>query len=346
MSIRERGFTLLTTGVSVFVMIGMLGLAVDLGRMYIVKNEAQTYTDSAALAAVRELDGTMSGISRAAHAVAANGNKFNLNTTGFTGSRTEFATAQNGPWASNPASAAGIRYTRVTASGRIPLLFLTAVVSQDAAVVWAASIAGQQPKMTWREGLFPFSPFAHNTTPPHFGLIPGQVYTLRWASNPKLDQNTCPGDNTTQMINIAQGGGGEERGFIEDTAASIVRQAIVYDFQTVFRTIGDSVNMTGGAKQTERDAIIERINQDTDTSSNTMEGYHGNTRRLIGVPINAGFPSYEIVQIGGYLLLPSSDYSSGGNQPFCAIYTGPYVEGSTHPGGGGASGGYVVRLVQ
>jgi len=47
------------------VLLGAVGLAVDLGRMYIVKGEAQTFADSAALAAVLELDSTSAGITRA-----------------------------------------------------------------------------------------------------------------------------------------------------------------------------------------------------------------------------------------------------------------------------------------
>jgi uncharacterized membrane protein len=35
------------------VLFGMAGLAIDLGRMYITKNEAQSYADSAALYAAQ-----------------------------------------------------------------------------------------------------------------------------------------------------------------------------------------------------------------------------------------------------------------------------------------------------
>jgi uncharacterized membrane protein len=37
---RERGFVLVTVGVCLVAMMAMLGLAVDIGRMYIVRNES------------------------------------------------------------------------------------------------------------------------------------------------------------------------------------------------------------------------------------------------------------------------------------------------------------------
>src|SRR5215471_21585792 len=47
---RRSGFTLIATALCITSLLGMLGLAVDLGRVYIAKNEAQSFTDSAALA--------------------------------------------------------------------------------------------------------------------------------------------------------------------------------------------------------------------------------------------------------------------------------------------------------
>ena len=65
---QKSGFTLVTVTIGILVMIGMVGLAIDLGRMYIVKGETQTFVDSASLAATLELDGTADGLSRAHHA--------------------------------------------------------------------------------------------------------------------------------------------------------------------------------------------------------------------------------------------------------------------------------------
>src|SRR5258708_34460664 len=58
----ERGFSLVLLCLALFVMLGMLGLAIDLGRTFIYKTELQTFADGSALAAVSRLDGTGTGV--------------------------------------------------------------------------------------------------------------------------------------------------------------------------------------------------------------------------------------------------------------------------------------------
>jgi len=53
----RKGFALIATGACVVSLLGMLGLALDLGRVYIAKNETQSFTDTAAMAAVLKLNG-------------------------------------------------------------------------------------------------------------------------------------------------------------------------------------------------------------------------------------------------------------------------------------------------
>jgi len=48
---QRHGFVLVTMAMAAIALIAALGLAVDVGRMFIAKNETQTYCDSAALAA-------------------------------------------------------------------------------------------------------------------------------------------------------------------------------------------------------------------------------------------------------------------------------------------------------
>src|SRR4051794_28255607 len=98
----ESGFTLIATAVCLIVLVGMLGLAVDLGRVYVTKNEAQAFTDAAALAATRCLNGKSTGITAANAAVTStmSSNRWNMATTAFTSGNTttEFATMATGPW--------------------------------------------------------------------------------------------------------------------------------------------------------------------------------------------------------------------------------------------------------
>ncbi|WP_157662639.1 pilus assembly protein TadG-related protein [Sulfuriferula sp. AH1] len=52
-------------GLSLFVLIGLLGLVLDLGHLYITKTELQNAADAAALSGAKELDGTAAGITKA-----------------------------------------------------------------------------------------------------------------------------------------------------------------------------------------------------------------------------------------------------------------------------------------
>src|SRR5687768_18468509 len=54
-SSRQRGAVLPLTAVSLAVLIGFLGIVVDLGRLFVTKTELQSATDACALAAAAEL---------------------------------------------------------------------------------------------------------------------------------------------------------------------------------------------------------------------------------------------------------------------------------------------------
>jgi len=356
----ERGFVLIAAAVAGVSVIAAVGLAVDLGLVYIAKSEGQAFADSAAITAALQLDGSTTGITDAVNAVSANGNRSNFGHTVFSGTVTDFAQTASGPWLTNPSPAIGYRFARVTAQTTVSLYFLPVVVGRTSTVVKARAVAGQIPKSSFREGLFPFSVFAHNATqPPDFGLITGQLYTLRWPSNPALGNNNngnvCPGDAQQAMIDMADATGGSDRGYIEDTSASLIAKTIVDDYQSVMRSVGDLVTLTGGAKQSQLDSLFQRIGQDSDTVSTTYANYHGNGRRIVAVPINdGGTPmgsNFRIVGIGAFLLSPTGQYGNGGNQAWCAEYIGCWLQGSskkcaTNLSSGGSGGAYVVRLVQ
>lgn len=358
----KRGFVLIVVALAAVVVIGALGMAIDLGRMYVVKSESQSFVDAIALEAAVELDGFNAGLLRAASVASNSTLKYDLSQHPFQEVTTLFATDPNGPWYDHTAASTRSRYVRVTATTRPPLYFLPLVVSQERATVISTAAAAQVEKTSFREGLFPFSPFAHvpdaEASPP-FGLVPGGLYTLRWPANPKMPNaggqgsNICPSDRTQYVFNLANAMGGEERGFIEQTSASVVRQTIINDYQSVFRSIGDIVEFTGGAKQTILDALQTRINQDTDSTSVTYAQYdsgkRGNGRRIVGVPINdGGTPpgvNNRMIGVGAFFLRPTGDYGSGGNQAWCAEYIGSFVEGSNRKGVED-TGAWVVRLIQ
>jgi uncharacterized membrane protein len=142
---QERGFAVVASVVFGVVLFGMAGLAIDLGRMYIAKNEAQTYADGAALAAAMQLDGTPSCLTRADAAVSAQLNKWNFSTTTFGGTVREYSADGSTGWAaSDTAVAADMRYARVKASvNNVALFFLPITGTATTATVNATAIAGQ-----------------------------------------------------------------------------------------------------------------------------------------------------------------------------------------------------------
>ena len=81
---RKRGYILVATCLSLTFLLGVSGLSLDIGRMYIAINEAQAYVDSAALAAAKQLDGTAAGITRANSAATGDSDKWRFDSSPFT----------------------------------------------------------------------------------------------------------------------------------------------------------------------------------------------------------------------------------------------------------------------
>ena len=351
----------MVTGISIFAVMAMTGLAIDLGRMYVAKNETQTYVDSASLAAALELNGDMTGFQDARDAVTTSANCWNFGHDTFANTQTEFSQNATGPWEANPGTAANYRFAKVTASVPVPMTFIRSVAQGDTRPVNATAVAGQVLKVNVPEGGCPFSPFARpGSTAPDWGLSSGTEYTLRWGSSPSLKKpkTLCVGDTSQEMIDLVEAGSPSQRGYIEDESASLIRKSVVYGYQTTPRAIGDSVVMTDGTMQTVGSALTERVTNDSDSTSATFTEYFnnietgatnaGNGSRLMSCPVNTGFPNYTIVAYLTFYLLPEANYSVTlpATAPFCAEYVGKsYVQGSDTPGAGD-SGFYVVRLVQ
>ena len=62
---RQRGAVAIIVGICIVVLVGMIGLVVDMGHMFVIKTELQNAADSCALAAARELDGASDALLRA-----------------------------------------------------------------------------------------------------------------------------------------------------------------------------------------------------------------------------------------------------------------------------------------
>ena len=132
------------------------------------------------------------------------------------------------------------------------------------------------------------------------------------------------------------------------SSGATIRQGIVGTMTTPI-TIGDTVNMDQGAKDTEMAAgLTARIGLDTDTTSTTYAQYvqngNGNGMRLVMVPVNGGPPNFDALGFAGFFLEIPSTYSKlGGGDSACAYYMGKYRQGQGFPPPTG-SGAVHVRL--
>ena len=194
----EQGFTLLASAVCSVVLIASAGLAVDMGRMYITKNEAQSYADAAAVSAALQLRGTAYGLTLADAAVAASPNSWGFSTTAFgagdtasgAATVTEYSADGLAGWqSSGAATASTARFARVTATvNKLPLYLLPVLNAFGGSVgnlttVKAFAVAGQVLRPPT---VFPYSPIAHqvNCGTPGFsdgktgpGTIPAGIWT-------------------------------------------------------------------------------------------------------------------------------------------------------------------------
>ncbi|HEY2844558.1 MAG TPA: pilus assembly protein TadG-related protein [Bryobacteraceae bacterium] len=365
---------MLVTAASFVMLLGMLGLSVDVGRVYIAKHEAQDFADLAAVAACRHLDGKQTGIDEANAEVvtAATTNKWNFATSTFvTAMRTvEFSTTQNGPWQANPTNAGGATpyanyaFVRVTVTPSVNLAFLPAVGTALTQQVTGMAVAGVTQQSFPAGGYLPFTPFAHNAADPNFGFKLGEEYAFHWPGNVNNKNNACHGDTVDStgapnwpVFNDSDQVGGSVRGYFELQSAAAIRDAIIGEKQTDPVAVGDQITLTNGNKQAEASALTDRASYDTDqtnymwtdTNPGVAPPYTGNGMREVILPVNdMNIVNGQVHVIGfaAFLLYPS--YANNGNKAWCAIYMGSKTEGGDPNGGNpyNKGGAYTVRLMQ
>ena len=368
----QRGFVLITVAASAIALVGVLGMAVDIGRMFITKNETQAFCDAAALAATLELNGTTAGITNAQTAVTNSVNKWNLDTAAVASPTVTFSIASTGPWVSNPSPAIGYLYTRVAATVGLPFYFLPVIVGSTTQNVTSSATAGQIDITSFPRGLAPYSAVSTNTVGPTFGFTIGHSYDIQWPQynssrggcgpgNPDkcFVSPTCADETNASKLAVVNNWQASNSGYWGASSNSIIRQEILDLIQLQAVDVGTNLFpvLSTGTKASEAVYLDERASQDINTSDNTVSAYLANAhngRRLISVPfLNPVSPtSTPVVGYGLFLLMangpgPSNYYRriTNGNDPFCALYAGPYIIGAQGSGGGGATGAARVKLV-
>ena len=83
----EAGAVIVTVALLLFLLLGFMGLALDLGHLFILRTELQTSMDACALAAAQELNGQPDALARATNAgiAAGNANRVDLQSATWKG---------------------------------------------------------------------------------------------------------------------------------------------------------------------------------------------------------------------------------------------------------------------
>jgi len=375
---RKQGYVLVTMACAGFALMGAVGLAIDMGRLYTVKTETQAYTDAAALAAAMQMDGTAAGITAAKAAVTNTNNTWGFNTKTMSTPTVEFATSSSGAYSSNPGSPAGYVYARVTVSVSAPLAFMPMVMKgtkKYAQTVATRSVAGQVSITSFPVGLGPYTAISQgNPNGPYFGLTVGLQYDLQWPQfngtragcnngNPEKCFNSppCAGDSKQALQAVTQYWGSNNNGYWGFSSNSDIKASVLDGKQTQPISVGDNIFpiLSNGNKAAEATILDIRVAEDAYNTDNSGTNYNSSTthngRRLMVVPVlnPTSTTVTSVLGFGVFLLLSNgtdSNYyahTTNGNDPFCAIYLGPYVMNSDNPGGAtSGSGAYRVKLTE
>ncbi|MCI0626081.1 MAG: pilus assembly protein TadG-related protein [Acidobacteria bacterium] len=202
----EKGAILFIVAACLVVLLGFMGLAIDLAHAYNNKSQLQSMGDACALAGASALNGTSDGIQEAVDRARdslnrlSNRKEFNTTTVPLTESDVSFSTTLNGTYMNKTAAqavASTILYVRVLIPPQqSEVVFAKLIPGIPSFVnVNAEAVAGQLPQTKVCSGLGPFSPSRRDISYPpqagevadptgNFGFVVGQFYSLRKPGNP------------------------------------------------------------------------------------------------------------------------------------------------------------------
>lgn len=186
----ERGSVTIMTAVLLVGLVLVLGLSIDVSRIYMVRAGLQNAADAAALAAARELNSGTGGLTDAVTQANAIVNQYGFNRTGVTApnvtiSKIEFAASLNGPWYVGAGGVPGgvettIKYVRVTTqAASVSMLFAGQALGANH-VEQRTAVAGASVGLNTICNLFPI---AAALTPANQNLTNGQTITLTYTDN-------------------------------------------------------------------------------------------------------------------------------------------------------------------
>jgi Flp pilus assembly protein TadG len=341
------GYVTLMFTLSLLLLLGVCGLAIDIGRMYVAKSEAQSFADVAALNAVVTLAAAPGAFTSASNAAANTPGKWNFGTTPFTDVVTTFGTSATGTFTATPPApgnqASDYRFALVTAHVSVPMYLMGAAIRRTSAAIVGQAMTGEQSTTSLPGGEFPFSPYSRKSASPDdpsdpFGFKVGNSYTLRW--DPPGDKTSCGTDSG----NV--GSNGSFRGYCCTGGSSVPSiRDVLAGGGTVPVSVGDAFGPLETPGQKNSISIQDFINYDTDTDSPDYATYRtnttnpGNGKRIVIVVVNNN--QQTVVGFASFFLYPAAQY---GDKNYCAEYIGSVVQGVPLMPPGSGSGVYHLKL--
>ena len=220
---RQRGAIIITVALALLFLLGFMGFALDFGRLFVVKTELQTATDSCALAAAQELDGASDARTRAVNAGLAAGNSnrvhFQGASAGIAVSDISFSDALNGSYSTTfPVTSAKYARCEHARTGLLPwLLQALGAFSGNASYganqsVKALAVATRAPSQT--NCLMPIGICQKSSSSP-FGYSRGEWLSGVTNSNDEVEASgafkwldyTGSGGGANEIKNLLAGNG-------------------------------------------------------------------------------------------------------------------------------------------
>jgi Flp pilus assembly protein TadG len=212
----QRGAIAIIVGLTLAVMMGFAGLALDGGRLYVNKTETQNAADACALAAAKELTGAPNiplgnfPIAEDAGRTVATLNRANFQQAAIANANVtvDFSSALSGAaWVGAGSAAANSQYVRCTiAQPNISPWFMQ-VLGFGNQTVSSFATATLAPSQTTCVAPLPVSMCATGSSPP-YGLVVGQWYSALFGTGGQLTGNfgwvdfTPPAGGASELANL------------------------------------------------------------------------------------------------------------------------------------------------
>jgi Flp pilus assembly protein TadG len=279
------------------VLIGFLGLAIDLGHLYNNKGQLQNMADACALSGATALNGTAAGIQLATdRARDLNGNldnktEFNNQSVTLAETAVSFSDTLNGTYVDKTTAqgnAANIKFVRVVIPPQqSDIVFAKIIPGIPTSLSFGAeAVAGQLPQTKVCNSLDPFSPTVRDPSDPiNFGYTPGYFYELRLspgASGKNCGEQGIPGSVTGNFQLADPNGCGP--------STPCFRDAVINGSNGKCIDPGPSLPTTTGSLGINVEkALQDRFDQDDYLTAGSYNQYAGTRyRRFLRVAFNDG----------------------------------------------------------